>query len=95
MARFYLNRMWRTDAVGQYAAALERDATVRGAPEILPALLECVMEGKASGPAEALIEMTWGNGAVPAIDQALGQVKTQAAALRLSSLSEKLLAHAP
>jgi serine/threonine protein kinase len=94
-ARFYLNRMWRTDGVGQYAAALARDPSVRGAPEMMPALLECVMEGKAAGPAEALIEKTWGHGAVPAIDQALERVKTQTAALRLSSLSEKLLAHAP
>lgn len=94
-ARFYLNRLWRTDSVGQYAAALERDPTVRGAPEILPALLDCVTEGKASGAAGALIEKTYGNGAVPAIDQALERVKTQSAAVRLSSLSEKLLARAP
>ncbi|HET6333498.1 MAG TPA: protein kinase [Polyangiales bacterium] len=94
-ARFYLNRMWRTDGVGQYAAALERDPTVRGAPEMLPALLECVTEGKAAVPAETLIEKTWGNGAVPAIDQMLDRVKTQSAALRLSTLSEKLLARAP
>lgn len=94
-ARFYMNRLWRTDSVGQYAAALERDPTVRGAPEVLPALLECVTEGKAAAPAEALIEKTWGNGAVPAIDQALDRVKTQSAALRLSTLSEKLLARAP
>lgn len=93
-ARFYLNRFWRSDGVLQLAAALERDPTVRGAPEILPALLEVVAEGKGTGTAEALIEKVYGTGAVPAIDQALDRVKTQSAALRLSTLSERLLARA-
>jgi hypothetical protein len=94
-ARFYLNRLWRSDAVGQYAAAIERDPSVRGAPEILPALLECVAEGKAAPAAEALIEKVYGTGAQPAIDQALDKAKSQSVAVRLSTLSEKLLAQAP
>jgi hypothetical protein len=93
-ARFYFNRLWRTDGVLQLAAALERDSTVRGAPEILPALLAVVAEGKAASAADALVEKFYGPGAAPAIDQALDRVKTQSAALRLSTLSERLLAHA-
>jgi serine/threonine protein kinase len=94
-ARFYLNRLWRSDAVGQYTAAIERDSSVRGAPEILPALLECVAEGKAAPAAEALIEKVYGTGAQPAIDRALDKAKSQTVAVRLSTLSEKLLAKAP
>jgi hypothetical protein len=94
-ARFFLNRMWRTDGVNQYAAALERDPSVRGAPEILPALLECVAQGKASDAAEALIEKTYGTAATPAIDKAIDGAKTKDAAVRLSMLNEKLLARAP
>jgi serine/threonine protein kinase len=94
-ARFYLNRLWRSDAVAQYAAAIERDASVRGAPEILPALLECVAEGKAAPAAEALIQKVYGTGAQPAIDRALDKARSQDVAIRLSTLSEKLLTKAP
>lgn len=94
-ARMYLNRMWRTDGVAQYAAAFERDPTVRGAPEMLPALLECVAQGKGSEAAEALVQKAYGTGATPSIDHAIDGAKTQAAAVRLSTLNEKLIALSP
>jgi serine/threonine-protein kinase len=90
LGRFYFNRFWRSDGIGQYASALQRDPTARGAPEILPALLEVVAGGKGAEAAAALIEKVYGPAAVPAIDQALERVKKPSEVQRLSELSARL-----
>jgi hypothetical protein len=90
LGQFYVNRLWRSDAVGQFALALQRDPSARGAPEILPVLFELIIHGKAASAAEELIQKAYGAEALPAIDVALSQVTTTLAAQRLHALSARL-----
>jgi len=91
LARFYLNRLWRSDAVAQYALALQRDPSVRGTPDLLPILLDIVAQGRAAAPAQALIEKYWGRDALPEVDTALGRVTNPDAARRVHDLSARLI----
>jgi serine/threonine-protein kinase len=95
IAQLYLNRMWRTDCVQELTSALERDPTVRGAPEIMPALLEMVENDRALSLAEKLILKVYGTEALDAIDHAFEDVRTPAAAVRLHKLRLKISESAP
>jgi hypothetical protein len=91
LGKLYLNRLWRTDGVAQLARALQIDPSARAAPEVLPALLDVVAQGKAAGPAEDVIVKVYGSDAVPVIDRQLENVTSPAAVQRLSALSARLL----
>ncbi|HKP61334.1 MAG TPA: hypothetical protein VJV78_31615, partial [Polyangiales bacterium] len=91
LGKLYLNRLWRSDGIAQFARALQIDPSVRAAPEILPALLEVVAQGKSTATAEDLIIKIYGSDAVPVIDRQLESVTSPAAVQRLSALSERLL----
>jgi serine/threonine protein kinase len=90
LGRFYLNRMWRSDALAQFAIALQRDSSLRGTPELLPLLVDIVAQGRATVPAQALIEKYWGRDALPEVDSALGRVTNPDAARRINDLSARL-----
>jgi hypothetical protein len=95
IALLYLNRFWRADAVEAFSEALERDPTARGAPEILPALLDMVEQGKAPVPATRLILKAYGNEALDPIDQAFGEIRNPEYAARLHQLRLKLMEAPP
>ncbi|HKU37096.1 MAG TPA: hypothetical protein VJR89_03085, partial [Polyangiales bacterium] len=86
IGQLYLNRLWRTDCVEEWQKALERDPTARGAPEILPALLDMVEQGKAPLLAERLLLKAYGSEALEAVDRAFEDVKNPMAAARLHTL---------
>jgi serine/threonine protein kinase len=86
----YLNRMWRSDAIQQFALAIERDRSARGAPELLPRLLRLVMLGKATAEAQRVIVQHYGLEALPAIDAALAEVTSAATATRLHDLAAEI-----
>lgn len=91
IAQLYLNRFWRADSVEEFATALERDPTARGAPEVLPALLDMVAQGKAPAIAQRLIIKAYGSEALDPIDQAFAEVRNPDYAARLHSLRLKLM----
>ncbi|HKU37457.1 MAG TPA: hypothetical protein VJR89_04900, partial [Polyangiales bacterium] len=75
----------------QFALALQADPSARAAPEILPALLDLVAQGKATSAAEDLIVRIYGGDAIPAIDRQLESVTSPSAVQRLSALSARLI----
>jgi serine/threonine protein kinase len=95
IAQLYLNRFWRTDSVEEFATALERDPTVRGAPEVLPALLDMVAQGKVPALAQRLIIKAYGSEALDPIDQAFGEIRNPEYAARLHALRLKLMEETP
>jgi hypothetical protein len=86
IGQFYLNRLWRTDCVEEWSTALTRDPGARGAPEVLPALMDMIEQGKAPILAERLIMKAYGSEALDPIDLAFADVKNPAAAARLHAL---------
>lgn len=90
IGKLYLNRLWRTDCVEEWATALQRDPGVRGAPEVLPGLIEIIMQGKAAPIAQSLLLEVYGSEALFAIDEALDTVRDPDAALRLHNLRVKI-----
>jgi hypothetical protein len=90
LGQLYLNRFWRPDAVAQFAIALHIDLAARGAPELLPALLSLVSQGKVTNQAGQLIIKTFGSEALPAIDAALAAAEDAEAAQRLRALRARL-----
>ncbi|HKP57566.1 MAG TPA: hypothetical protein VJV78_12635, partial [Polyangiales bacterium] len=86
IGHLYCNRLWRTDCVEEWSTALERDPTARGAPEILPALIDMVEQGKAPILAERLIMKAYGSEALDPIDRAFDEVKNATNAGRLHAL---------
>jgi hypothetical protein len=91
IGQLYCNRFWRTDCVEELGTALERDPTVRGAPEVLPALLDMVAQGKVPALAQRLIIKAYGSEALDPIDQAFGEIRNPEYAARLHSLRLKLM----
>jgi hypothetical protein len=91
LAKLYLNREWRPDAVNQFSLAYQRDASSRGAPEMLSALVSCVVQGAASQEAGRLIAVAYGREATAAIDRALRAHKNDLrVTARLTSLRARL-----
>jgi eukaryotic-like serine/threonine-protein kinase len=86
LGRLYLNRLWRTDAVSEFAIALRLDPSARGAPELLPMLLQLVAQGKAVDPATTLIAKAYGREALATVESALTSTHNSAAAQRLEAL---------
>jgi eukaryotic-like serine/threonine-protein kinase len=86
IGQLYLNRLWRTDCVEEWTTALERDPTARGAPEILPALIGMIEQGKAPILAERLLMKAYGSEALDPIDLAFEDVKNPTNAARLHAL---------
>lgn len=86
LGQLYLNRFWRADALTQFSTALNLDPSVRGAPEVLPALMTLVIHGELAPAAERLIVNRFGADALPAIDGALAEAKDPKVAGRLRSL---------
>lgn len=95
IAQLYLNRFWRTDCVEEFGTALDRDPTVRGAPEVLPALLDMVAQGKVPALAQRLILKAYGTEALDPIDQAFAEVKNPDFAARLHALRLKIMELSP
>lgn len=95
LGRIYMNRLWRSDAVAQFAIALQRDPAARGAPEVLPALLELVVLGKASDDAQALVASAYGKSALPVIESQIRAVRSTASVARLSALRDKIAGRPP
>jgi serine/threonine protein kinase len=91
IGQLYCNRFWRTDCVEEFGNALERDPTARGAPEVLPALLDMVAQGKVPALAQRLIIKVYGSEALDPIDQAFGEIRNPEYAARLHSLRLKLM----
>jgi serine/threonine protein kinase len=91
IGQLYLNRFWRADCVETWTAALDKDLTARGAPELLPALLDMVAQGKAPALAHRLILKAYGTEALDPIDQAFGDVRNPEYAARLHSLRLKIM----
>jgi hypothetical protein len=91
LGRLYLNRYWRADALTQFQLAVERDPSVRGAPEIMAALLDLIVIGKAAEPAEAFIQRVYGREALPAIEAEMEKLQRPMSIQRLSAVRAKLL----
>jgi hypothetical protein len=91
IGRLYLNRYWRTDALTHFQLAVERDPAVRGAPEIMAAVLDLIVTGKATEPAEAFILRFYGREALPAIEAELEKLQRPMSIQRLSAVRAKLL----
>jgi hypothetical protein len=92
LARLYLNREWRSDALNQLSLALQLDPASRGAPEMLPALLLLVAQGAVASDASALITHAYGREALGPIDRALAQPQAEAQATqRLQALRDRLV----
>jgi hypothetical protein len=90
LGELYLDRLWRKDAMEQFASALQLDLSARGAPELLPALIALVVQGKVASEAERLIVKTYGSEALGPIADALASVRDPRASARLRSLRARL-----
>jgi hypothetical protein len=95
IASLFANRLWRTDAAEELQIALEKDVTARGAPEVLPTLLDMVAQGKAGPVAEKVILKAYGKEALDSIEAAFDDVKKANDAARLHSLRLKITGGAP
>jgi hypothetical protein len=91
IGQLYLNRFWRADCVEAWTAALDKDLTARGAPELLPALLDMVAQGKAPALTNRLILKAYGTEALDPIDQAFDTVRNPEYAARLHALRLKIM----
>jgi len=71
LARVYLSRRWRADAIGEYEKAFRRDPDARGDPQMLADLVALVPHRTAGDAAGALLEEAYGAEALPAVERAL------------------------
>jgi hypothetical protein len=91
LARMYLNRGWREDALNQYTIAFHIDPSSRGAPKMLSDVLTLVAYGKTYRDASRFIREAYGPEAVREIDRALVAYKQDPAAVaRLKALRATL-----
>ena len=87
LARMYLNRGWREDALNQFTIAFHVDPSSRGAPKMLGDVLTLVAYGKTSRDASRFVREAYGPEAVREIDRALIAYKQDPAAVaRLKAL---------
>jgi hypothetical protein len=78
LARLYMNRHWRTDALREYGAVYRIDASARGAPQMLSDLLALVVHGAVADEAARLIHRAYGGEALPAIDRLIHNLSSKA-----------------
>jgi eukaryotic-like serine/threonine-protein kinase len=91
LARMYLNRGWREDALNQYTIAFHVDPSSRGAPKMLSDVLTLVAYGKTYRDASRFVREAYGPEAVREIDRALVAYKQDPAAVaRLKALRATL-----
>jgi hypothetical protein len=90
LGQLYFNRFWRPDALAQFAIALQLDLSVRGAPELLPALVDLVVQGKVAVQAEKLIIKSYGSEALTSVDAAIANEKDPSVIARLQALRSRL-----
>ena len=90
LGQLYINRFWRPDALAQFAIALQLDLSVRGAPEVLPALVDLVVQGKVAPQAERLIIKSFGSEALVSVDAALAKERDPSVIARLQALHSRL-----
>jgi hypothetical protein len=91
LAALYLNREWRADAINQYSIAYQREASSRGAPEVLRSLIACVVQGQAVTEAERAIVGIYGAEAASALARAAQANKNDPKAVqRLQALRARL-----
>ena len=90
LGQLYYNRLWRSDALAQFATALQLDLSARGAPEVLPTLIDLVLQSKVSNQAERLIVKSYGSEALTAVDEAIAKEKDPTAVARLRLLRSRL-----
>jgi serine/threonine protein kinase len=91
IGRLYMNRYWRADALNQFQAAIDHDPAARGAPEIMRALLDLIVTGKATEEAEAFLLRVYRREALPAIEAELEKLQRPMSINRLSAVRSKLL----
>jgi tRNA A-37 threonylcarbamoyl transferase component Bud32 len=92
LARMYLNRGWRDDALQQFELVIDVDPSARGAPMMLADLLGLVTDPKTSRDAARLLRIAYGREALPALDAQLMMPSTDTAATaRLRALRTALL----
>jgi serine/threonine protein kinase len=91
LGQLYLNRFWRADALSQFTIAMTLDPSARGAPEVLPALLELVVQGELAPQANRVIINHFGSEALPAIESAIPRQRDSKAQARLRWLRSRLL----
>ena len=93
LARMYLNRGWREDAIKQFELAWQVDPSARGAPMMLGDVLGLVTDPKTSRDASYLMRDAYGREALPALDAQLMMPWTDPAAnARLRALRAALVA---
>jgi serine/threonine protein kinase len=92
LGRLYCNRLWRANCLAEWALALRRDPSARGAPELLPSLVQLVAQGKEADAAAALIAEFYGREALGAIEIAAVPLKNGEATGRLHALSARIAA---
>jgi len=85
LARTYLAKGWRSDALERYGLAYDADPAARNDPHMLPDLVTLSAHGTVGRPAAALLRRVYGRDAVAAIDATLdggGLRREEAARLR-------------
>jgi eukaryotic-like serine/threonine-protein kinase len=91
LARMYLNRGWREDALNQYTIAFHVDPGSRGAPKMLSDVLTLVAYSKTYRDASRFVREAYGAEAMREIDRALLAYKQDPAAVaRLKALRATL-----
>jgi hypothetical protein len=90
LGHLYFNRLWRADCVAEWSIALQRDPSARGAPEVLPMLVQLVGQGKVADAAADLIAKAYGREALGALDAALPMLRNSEPAARVRALSARV-----
>jgi serine/threonine-protein kinase len=91
LANVYAKRDWSSDAVSQYQIAYRIDPSSRGAPEILPSVVDMVRRGFATNRAGKFIEVAYREDALSALARAQRLHHDDARAVaRLSSLQTRI-----
>jgi hypothetical protein len=93
LGSLYAKRDWSTDAISQYQIAYRIDPASRGAPEILPSVLDMVARGFATNRASRFIESVYRSDALSSVNRALRTHHDDPRAVaRLTSLQARLQA---
>jgi serine/threonine-protein kinase len=91
LAQLYVNRHWRADAVSEYAAAYQVDASARGAPRMLADLVAFVAQGSVADEATRVLLRAYGKEAIPTLDRAIAAQRAKSdAKKRLVALRARL-----
>jgi serine/threonine protein kinase len=91
LARVYLNRSWRTDALNQYFLAYRTDASARGGSPMLQDLVDMVARSPGSSEAGRLLREAYGSEALATIDRTIiARKKDPDSVARLRALRSRL-----